>query len=208
MFKQLLPECFRRTDETDDAVFYGQARLVKHIDDPACAALTSYFREMLPTDSDLLDLMSSCVSHLPKDIYYKSVTGLGMNQIELDENPQLTSRIVYNLADNPALPFDDNSFDGCMVTVSVQYLIHPIEIFREIARVLKPCRPCVISFSNRCFPTKAVAIWHHLNDSDRAKLIGHYFNTSETFEPYDISDVSPNPGQTDPLFIVCAKSLT
>ena len=207
MFKQLLPEYFHRTDETDDAIFYGQARLVKHIDDLACAALTSYFREIFLTDSDLLDLMSSCISHLPKESCYKSVTGLGMNQIELDENPQLTASIVHNLADNQILPFDDNSFDGCTLTVSVQYLIHPVEVFREIGRVLRPCRPCVVSFSNRCFPTKAVAIWHHLNDRERAILVGYYFDTSEIFGPYNILDISPTPSQTDPLFVVCAKSL-
>ncbi len=201
---QLQPEHFQRVDETDDAIFYEQPRLVTHIDDPACAALNDYFRENLPAGGELLDLMSSCVSHLPWDVEYKSVTGLGMNQVELDENPQLTERLVHNLSNNPTLPFADNSFDGCMITVSVQYLIHPIHVFGEIARVLRPGCRCIVSFSNRCFPTKAVAIWHHMDDINHAKLVGYYFSEAEGFDTPEMADISPNPGDTDPLYIVTA----
>lgn len=208
MSSPIKAEDFQRIDETDDAIFYNQPRLVKHIDDPACVALTNYLRKVLPTDSDLLDLMSSCVSHLPEESSYKSVAGLGMNQVELDKNPQLTSRIVHNLTDDPTLPFDNDRFDGCIVTASVQYLVNPIDVFQEIGRVLRPCSPCVISFSNRCFPTKAVTIWHHLDDQDRARLVGHYFVMSENFGPYKILNISPNPGQTDHLFVVCANSVS
>ena len=76
--------------------------------------------------------MSSCVSHLPYDLSYKRVVGLGMNQVELNENPQLTNSIVQNLCNNPILPFADHSFDGCMITVSVQYLVKPLKLFSEI----------------------------------------------------------------------------
>ena len=192
-------------DESDDADFYDQPRLVTHIDDPACAALNDYFRNQFPADNELLDLMSSCVSHLPWDITYKNVTGLGMNQVELDENPQLTKRIVHNLSKDPTLPFANQSFDGCMITVSVQYLIHPIEVFSEIARVLRPGSSCVVSFSNRCFPTKAVAIWHHLDDMDHGKLVEYYFEQANGFDKPETCNISPNPGETDPLFIIHAQ---
>ena len=193
-------------DESDDADFYDQPRLVTHIDDPACAALNDYFRTKFSADSELLDLMSSCVSHLPWDITYKNVTGLGMNQVELNENPQLTKRIVHNLSKDPTLPFANQSFDGCMITVSVQYLIHPIEVFSEIARVLRPGSSCVVSFSNRCFPTKAVAIWHHLDDTDHGKLVEYYFEEANGFDKPATRNISPNPGETDPLFIVHAQA--
>ena len=193
-------------DESDDADFYDQPRLVTHIDDPACAALNDYFRMQFPANSEILDLMSSCVSHLPWDITYKSVTGLGMNQVELDENPQLTKRVVHNLSNDPTLPFANQSFDGCMITVSVQYLIHPIEVFSEIARILRPGSPCIVSFSNRCFPTKAVAIWHHLNDTDHGKLVEYYFEEANGFDKPGTRNISPNPGETDPLFIVHAQA--
>ena len=201
---QLKPEHFLRSDESDDKFFYDQPRLVTHIDDPACDALNNYFRKHLPQAGDLLDLMSSCVSHLPWDLEYKSVTGVGMNQVELDDNKQLTKRLVHDLNKNPNLPISDHSFDACILTVSVQYLIQPIEVFREIARVLRPGCRCIISFSNRCFPTKAIALWQHMNDIDHAKLVGHYFNESDAFETPGFENISPAPGNSDPLFIVTA----
>ena len=201
---QLKPEHFLRADEADDEFFYEQPRLVTHIDDPACDALNNYFRKRLPSDSDLLDLMSSCVSHLPWDLKYKSVTGIGMNQVELDDNTQLTKRLVHNLNNNPILPIADNSFDACILTVSVQYLIHPIQIFREIARVLRPGCRCIISFSNRCFPTKAISLWQQMDDINHAKLVGYYFNEAHAFEAPEFENISPSPDKSDPLFIVTA----
>ena len=206
MSTELTTEHFRRADEGDDAVFYSEPRLVKHIDEFACAALASYFQLTLPEDGNLLDLMSSWASHLPETPRYRRVTGLGMNQTELNENPQLTDRIVHNLAIDPKLPFEDASFDGCMITVSVQYLIHPITVFEEVARVLKPQSPCIVSFSNRCFPTKAVEIWQQLTSSGHAKLVGYYFDSTRLYGPHKFQDISPNSGRTDPLFVVCANS--
>ena len=203
---KLLPEHLRRVDETDDAVFYSQPRIVKHIDEPACIALTEYFRKMLPQNGEILDLMSSCVSHLPEDTGYKNVVGLGMNQIELEANSRLSSYLIHNLALSPKLPFADNLFDACTVTVSVQYIVHPISVFQEIGRVLRPNSPCIVSFSNRCFPTKAVSIWHQLSDMGHAQLVAHYFNGSGVFSPPEAADISPNRGKTDPLIVVSAKS--
>ena len=203
---ELLPEHLRRVDETDDAFFYSQPRIVKHIDEPACKALTEYFRRTLPPNGEILDLMSSCVSHLPEDIGYKNVIGLGMNQIELEANSRLSSHLVHNLAVNPKLPFANNSFDACTLTVSVQYVVHPIAVFQEIGRVLRPNCPCIVSFSNRCFPSKAVSIWHQLSDMGHAQLVAHYFDGSGVFDTPNTADISPNRGKTDPLIVVCAKS--
>ena len=203
---ELLPEHLRRVDETDDAIFYSQPRIVKHIDEPACTALTEYFRKMLPPNGEILDLMSSCISHLPENIDYKNVVGLGMNQIELEANSRLSSYLIHNLAVNPKLPFVNNSFDACTLTVSVQYVVHPLSVFQEIGRVLRPNRPCIVSFSNRCFPTKAVSIWHQLSDMGHAQLVTHYFDGSGVFGPPETADISPNRGKTDPLIVVCAKS--
>ena len=204
---ELLPEHLRRIDETDDAFFYSQPRIVKHIDEPACKALTEYFRRTLPPNGEILDLMSSCVSHLPEDIGYKNVIGLGMNQIELEANSRLSSHLVHNLAVNPKLPFANNSFDACTLTVSVQYVVHPIAVFQEIGRVLRPNCPCIVSFSNRCFPSKAVSIWHQLSDIGHAQLVAHYFDRSKVFGPAETADISPNRRKSDPSIVACAKSL-
>ena len=198
-------EHFRRMDETDDGVFYQSPRLVKHIDEPACAALGAYYRGAFSSGGDILDLMSSCVSHLPDDAVYSSVTGLGMNPAELDANPQLTRSMVHDLNVNPTLPFADASFDACAIAVSVQYLTRPITVFAEIARVLRPTGVCAVSFSNRMFPTKAVAVWRAAGDRDHARLVGHYFVEATGFAEPELKDLSPDPSNSDPLFVVEAR---
>jgi len=200
-------ESFARIDETDDALFYEVPRLVTHIDEPARAALAGWFRAHLPAGGDILDLMSSCVSHLPADGAYRRVCGLGMNEDELAANPQLTDRLVHDLTRAPALPFEDSTFDSCLITVSVQYLVHPIAVFADIARVLRPGGICAVSFSNRLFPTKAIALWRATGDADHARLVGYYFTEAGGFEKPEFTDLSPDPGRSDPLFLVAARRL-
>ena len=198
-------EHFQRIDETDDALFYQSPRLVTHIDEPACQALGAFYRTTLPAGGDIIDLMSSCVSHFPDDALYRSVTGLGMNARELDANQRLTRRIVHDLNRTPVLPFEDASFDGCAIAVSVQYLVRPIAVFAEIARISRPLAPCIVSFSNRMFPTKAVAVWRAVGDVGHARLVGQYFIEAGGFGEPELRDLSPDPGNSDPLYVVVAR---
>jgi SAM-dependent methyltransferase len=165
---------FARIDEGDDGEFYEPARLVYHIDDNAVAALTGLYREILPAGGVLLDLMSSWVSHLPPEIDYAEVIGHGMNAEELAANPRLSRFFVQNLNRDATLPLADASIGAAIICVSIQYLQQPIAVLREVARVLRPGGPIVISFSNRCFWTKAVAVWRSLNDPGHAKLVEQY----------------------------------
>lgn len=201
----LRPEHFVREDDSDDRLFYEMPRLVAHIDEPACAALARFYGALFAPDGDILDLMSSCVSHLPGDSDYGSVVGLGMNPVELRANPQLTGAVIQDLNATALLPFTDGSFDGCAISVSVQYLTRPIEVFAEIGRVLRPGSRCAVVFSNRMFPTKAVALWRGIGDSDHARLVGYYFNEAGGFEEPKFEDISPHPGSSDPLFVVSAS---
>lgn len=106
---------------------------------------------------------------------------------------------------DPTLPFCDESFDVVTCVVSVDYLIRPLEVFAEIARVLKPGGTCIMSMSNRCFPTKAVSIWLETGDAGHVFIVGAYFRYgSPLFEPPKAVDISPNPGRSDPMFIVQA----
>lgn len=191
---------FRRYDETDDGEFYQSPRLVVHIDEPAIAATTKLFREKLPVGGAILDLMSSWRSHLPTNVTYSRVAGLGMNAVELQQNPQLTDYVVQNLNQNPALPYADAEFDGCVITVSVQYLTSPVAVFREVARVLKPGAPFITVFSNRMFPTKAVAVWQSLDDAGHAQLVETYYRETGLFTDIHTENRSPNSRWSDPLF--------
>src|SRR4028118_1646982 len=134
----LPPHAFARWDETSDELFYTAPRFVTHIDDAAIAAVTQLYRETLPRGGAILDLMSSWVSHLPPEIEYSRVVGLGLNAEELAANPRLESYLVQNLNETPVLPFVDDEFDAATICVSIQYLQKPVEALREVARICKP----------------------------------------------------------------------
>jgi SAM-dependent methyltransferase len=195
---------FERIDESDDQAFYQQPRLVVHIDDAAIAATTKLYREYLPPGGAILDLMSSWRSHLPEQVMFRRVVGLGMNEIELRENPQLSEYVCQNLNVDPQLPFADGEFDAGVLTVSVQYLTRPLEVYAEIGRVLRPGAPFLTVFSNRMFPTKAVAIWRALDDAGHAKLVASYYQGAGCFGPPELLDRSPRRWGADPLFAVVA----
>ena len=130
---------FRRQDETEDGHFYYSPRKVVHIDEGAIAALGMVYADLLPRSGTLLDLMSAWRTHLPAklaDLPEAEVVGLGMNDEELADNPQLTRWLVHDLNARPRLPFEDGAFDGAMCAVSVQYMRRPLEIFAEVARCL------------------------------------------------------------------------
>jgi hypothetical protein len=198
----LPPSAYAREDDTADDAFYRLPRKVVHIDDGAIAALGRLYAGVLPPDGRLLDLMSSWRSHLPAGL---RAVGLGMNAEEMADNPQLTSAIVHDVNREPRLPFRDAVFDGAMCAVSIQYLTHPLRVFREVRRVLRPGAPFVVSFSNRCFPTKAVAVWLDTTDAQHVALVRAYFEGAGGFLDPTEEDRSPG-GYGDPLHAVWARA--
>jgi len=200
MPNRLQPEFFRRLDDSEDELFYLTPRLVVHIDDAAIGTVGEIYLSRLPCRGAILDLMSSWRSHLPPVLMPSRVVGLGLNRSEMEDNPALTEIVTHNLNRAPQLPFDDASFDGAVLTVSVQYLLHPLEVFAEVGRVLKPGAPFVVTFSNRMFPIKAVAIWANATEQQRVDLVGYYFTHSAAFEKIEMIDRSS--GETDPLWAV------
>ena len=183
-------------DPADDAHFYAVERKVVHIDPGAIEALRGFYAAVLPAGAHVLDLMSSWRSHLPDGL--GRVDGLGMNAPEMADNPQLDGFVVHDLNRTPALPYDDAQFDAVVCAVSVQYLIHPVEVFTDVRRVLKPGGPVVVSFSNRCFPTKAVAAWLYGDDADHVLLVRGYLQEA------GLTDVAYQqvPSTDDPLFVI------
>ncbi len=202
-----LPEgAFRRIDEDDDALFYEEPRLVYHIDNNAVGALTHFYRTVLPAGGVLLALMSSWVSHLPPEIDYAQVIGHGMHPMELEVNPRLDRWFAQDLNKDPVLPLEGASIDAAMICVSIQYLQQPVAVLREVARVLRPGGPIVISFSNRCFWTKAVAIWRALNDDGHAGLVELYLRHAgfEQIATHRLAEWIED--EQDPMRAVVARS--
>ena len=196
-------QLFRRMDESLDAEFYREPRFVTHIDDATIAALTQVYREWIAPGTAVLDLMSSWVSHLPPDVEYSRVVGLGMNRAELARNPRLHEFVVHDLNATPTLPYEDMTFDAAINAVSIQYLTRPVDVYAAVRRVLKPGGRAIVAMSHRCFPTKAVAAWHTLPAAERAALVASYFELAGGYDAAEFVDRSP-PG-ADPLWIVSAR---
>ncbi|MCW2527928.1 MAG: methyltransferase type 11 [Pseudonocardiales bacterium] len=205
---------YTRQDSSPDAVFYAPRRLVTHIDDAAIDAVGALY-EQLGVDGSageprrVLDLMSSWVSHLR--VAPKELVVLGMNREELAANPMATERVLQDLNDNPTLPFPASDFDAALCCVSIDYLSRPVPVLAEVARVLRPDAPLIITFSNRCFPTKAVRGWLAADDSGRASIVARYLELAGGFTTAEVSLRTPATAEDgrryrgDPLYAVVAR---
>lgn len=199
------PGFFDRADPSPDDEFYVPLRLVTHIDDAAIGAVRSLYAELgVGAESRVLDLMSSWVSHLPGPV--AELVALGMNRAELDANPAATDRVVHDLNVDPTLPFPDARFDVVTCCVSVDYLTRPVEVLVEAARVLVPGGTVVLTFSNRCFPTKAVAGWLANDDDGRCAIVAAYLEAAGGFGAAEVSLRTPS-GRGDPLHAVVARTV-
>lgn len=192
------PGFFDRTDPSPDDEFYGPPRLVTHIDDRAIAAVGALYAE-LGVDGEVLDLCSSWVSHFSTPP--RRLVGLGMNAAELAANPVLAEHVVRDLNTDPTLPFPDASFDDAVCCVSVDYLVDPVAVFREVARVLRPGGRFVVTFSDRCFPSKAIRGWLSTDDEGHLEIVNAFFVVSEGFGEVRGQLRTP-PGRGDPLYAV------
>jgi SAM-dependent methyltransferase len=194
------PGFFDRADDGDDARFYGPPRLVQHIEDGAIAAVGAFYDE-IGVDGDVLDLMSSWVSHLRTRP--RHLTVLGMNAAELDANPMADARVVRDLNADPALPFPDAAFDTVVCTVSVDYLVRPVAVCAEVGRVLRRGGTFALTFSNRCFPSKAIRGWLAADERGRAAIVATYLRDAGVFdEPVVQRRASPD----DPVIAVHATT--
>lgn len=190
---------FNRQDDSSDEAFYATPRMVKHIDDATINEITRFYQEALTPEDELLDLMSSWVSHLPEAVTYRKITGLGMNLDELNANVRLDHALVHNLNETPTLPFSDASFNAVMIVVSIQYLTRPFEVFKEIQRVLKPGGQCIVAMSHRLFPTKAIYAFQTLAPQDRVQLVQEYMRQGGLSK---VQFIDRSPENADPLWII------
>jgi len=198
------PGFFDRTDTAPDEQFYAQPRLVMHLDDRAVRAVGALYDELHLT-GDVLDVMSSWVSHFRAPP--RSLTVLGMNAAELDANPAAALRVVHDLNAEPVLPFADASYDAVVNCVSIDYLTRPVEVLAEVARVLRPGGLSVCTFSNRCFPTKAVRGWLSLEESERPLVVAELHRQAGGFYEPVVQQRLTGTWRHDPLWAVWAGRL-
>lgn len=207
---------FLRDDQRADSIFYSNPRFVNHLDSLALSTVENIYARLIPKEADILDLMAGPDSHLKEELVLKSVTGLGLNKDELEANTQLSAIIIHDLNEDYSLPFNNHTFDAVINTVSVDYLIRPVDVFSEVGRVLRPDGIFILVFSNRMFPPKAVNIWKNTLEKDRIDLVKKFITLSEALvvQGYSESKGKPRPEDdkyfkygipSDPIYAVWAS---
>jgi SAM-dependent methyltransferase len=209
---------FDRKDRSLDTVFYKTDRFVHHVDSQARQNLSNLYNSLLKPGQRVLDLMAGWESHFDEDLKLASVHGIGLNKNELEKNNRLSDHTLQDLNTRGDLLFQDHEFDAVVCSLSIEYLIDPVLIFKEVARVLKPGGIFMVTFSNRWFPEKVTRIWEDLHDFERMGLVTEYFRQSGAYD--SISTISmrgyPRPCEdryfprlrwSDPIFAVSGKTL-
>ena len=210
-------DAFSRLDESDDVVFYARDRFVAHLDSVALETVEALIGNLVIEESPvILDLMASWDSHIPEKLNASRIVGLGLNENELRHNKALSEFVVHDLNRNPRLPFPDQTFDVVINTVSVDYMTRPVEVFKEVSRILKPGGLFLVVFSNRMFPEKAVKLWRQSNEEERILLVEDFFREAGSFEKTTlfVSKGKPRPKDdkyaqhglpSDPVYAVYAE---
>ena len=201
-----------KLDGSDDALFYSEPRFVHHLDAGFRARLTTLYRERIPPCAQVLDLMSSWVSHLPDDVSYDQVTGHGLNGDELKANPRLDRHWVQNLNSEQSLPVDDASIDATLIVAGWQYLQQPESIAAELLRITRPRGQVIVAFSNRMFFTKAPQVWTDGDDGDHLRYVAEVLMAQGWPKPEIIAEETRAEGvmglfggKGDPFFAVVAQ---
>ena len=202
----------QKIDGSDDALFYAEPRFVQHLDAAFRARLTELYRERIPRNAVVLDLMGSWVSHLPEDGTYAEVIGHGLNERELQANPRLSRHWVQNLNTNQHLPLDDASVDAVLVVAGWQYLQQPEAIAAELLRITRPGGQLIVAFSNRMFFTKAPQVWTDGSDRDHLAYVAEVLIAQGWPRPTLLAETTRAQGlpgligaKGDPFFAVIAR---
>ena len=210
-------DAFSRLDENNDSFFYRKERFVNHLDETALNTVEHLIGSLVMEKNPvILDLMAGWDSHIPDSIKPERLVALGLNGRELETNSAVTEALIHDLNKDPALPFQENTFDAVICTASVDYLTNPVEVFKEVQRILKPGGVFIVIFSNRIFPQKAVKVWREADDNERLILVNEFFNAAGGFErpgefvsrgrPRPVNDkYSPTGIASDPVYAVFAE---
>ncbi|WP_320676896.1 class I SAM-dependent methyltransferase [Prochlorococcus sp. MIT 1300] len=204
-----------KLDNSPDEDFYSQPRYVHHLDSGFRSRLTSLYSEVFEPTIDVLDLMSSWVSHLPQEHSCNEVIGHGLNKEELEANQDLNHFWVQNLNRDYEIPLESNSIDMVLIVAGWQYLQYPEPIAEELLRITRPGGKLIISFSNRAFWNKAPRIWTESSDEERIKCISSILEAqrwtvvrtiAENTQPLGLKQLWSSNG--DPFFAVIARNNT
>ena len=192
-----IPEDFSREDETSDAEYCQHPEHIENLDTLALSTIEDLFVRLIPKGAEILDLMAGVDSHIPSEIQPARITGVGLDSKGLDENAKLSEKIIHDLNGGKPLPFNDDEFDVALITLSIEYITKPLELFEEVARILKSSGLFIITFSNRMFPPKAVNIWKNTGEQERVALVKKLISLSDRYTVIGDFESSGKPRPKD-----------
>jgi hypothetical protein len=148
-------------------------------------------------------------SYLPDDIKPSRHVGVGLSTSLMAENPSLTEKLEVNLnkviADETVDSEDlrqliSEPFDAIIMTNTIDFLMHPREVYRTAWQLLKPGGIMLVAFtSKKAYPGKferaQTKMWRDFNDDQHMWIAGSFFQFSaadgwENLFGFDISPES------------------
>ena len=196
---------FARLDNSTDERFYARLTKANLLTPVPRHGLTRFYAHLLPRSGRILDLMAGQSSYLPSGGVYDEIVGLGLKNAGLDKNQNLDRKIVHDLNEQPSLPFPDDHFDACVVTSAVQYLIRPLDVFSQVARVLRRDAPFIVAFDGRMHHRKATANWRGADQAQRIRLVRRYMAISGALHPGGCTCLSDQCGFTVIIWAYCTR---
>ena len=192
---------FDRADQETDDAFYSWPRLVTHIDEDAIAAVGALYEE-LGLDGAVArpdGFVGVALPHAPRTAHRSGhERGRARRQPSGDVDGGARSQ------SRPAPAVRRRLVRRGVCCVSVDYLTRPVEVFADVARVVRRGGPFVCTFSNRCFPTKAIRGWLATTDEEHCKIVAAYFRLAGGWDEPHVQRRTPALHRGDPLFAVWA----
>ena len=113
--------------------------------------------------------------------------------------------MVHDLNADPALPFADDSFDAAVCCVSVDYLVHPIEVFaeRRPGACARAGRSSARSRTGASRPRRSGA-GCTASDAEHGEIVAEYFRRAGGLDEPVVERRTPAGHLGDPLWAVWA----
>ena len=91
-------------------------------------------------------------------------TGIDHSSVMIKEALIKSSDITWNVSDAEELPFDNESFDGTIITLALHHFRYPVRVFCELARVLK-CGASLVLFTSTAEQMKSYWLNHYFPEA-------------------------------------------
>ena len=188
------PHSFDIAGTENDLEYYTHHKPAPLIDQGGYKTIEALYHTLIQKGDTILDLMCGSNSHIPANVPYQDLIGIDIDNNALQQNHQLTKKILQDINQNLSLPLQDNSVDYICLCSVIEYLRNPFAILEECYRILKPQGRIIFSFSPRYLATRTIALWQALDNGERQRLIKILLKRSG-FNNFDQGEVHPPDNQ-------------